>query len=87
MEQCSAFFLERLLEKRQRIKLHINASSRDIRVIELKVEQLTLLDNGIFIENICTFDKKKVKKDLISYATLLQGIQELPNCSTRITFF
>ena len=37
-----------------------------LRVIELKVEQLTLLDNGIFTENIRIFDEKKVKKDLTS---------------------
>ena len=36
-------------------------------VTELKVEQLTLLDNGIFKQNICTFDEKKVKKELTPY--------------------
>ena len=43
-----------------------NASSRHTKVTELKVEQLTSLDNGIFTENICTFDEKKVKKYLTS---------------------
>ena len=59
-------FLERLLSKRQRIKLHKNACSGRTRVIQLKVEQLTLLDSGIFTENICIFEEKKVKKDLTS---------------------
>ena len=41
-----------------------NTSSRHTRVTELKVEQLTLLDNGIFTENIYiyTFDERKMKR-------------------------
>ena len=38
--------------------------SRHTRVTELKVEQLTLLDDGIFTENICTFHEKKSEKGL-----------------------
>ena len=78
MEQCSAFFL-RDHYFRQRNKLHKKCCLRHTRVTELKVEQLTLLDNDIFTENICTFDDRKVKKGLTSYATLFHGIQELPN--------
>ena len=66
-------FLERLLSKRQRIKLHKSASSRHTRVIELKVEQLTSLDNGIFTENICIFDEKKSEKGLDIIGNISSG--------------
>ena len=67
------------------MKLNKNASSRHTRGFELKVEQLTLLDNGILTENICTFDEQIVKKELTSYA-LLQAIQELQTEVRELTF-
>ena len=79
MEQCSAFFLRDYFKRDKGLNFIRNASSRHTRVTELKVGQLTLLDNNIFTENIRTFDERKVKKDLTLYATLLQGIQELLN--------
>ena len=54
-----------------------NASSRYTRVTELKAEQINF--SGIFTENLCTFNERKVKKDLTSYATLLWAILGLPN--------
>ena len=57
-----------------------------LRVIELEVKQLTLMDNGIFTENIRIFDQKKVKKDLTSQAAFLQGIQELETEVRELTF-
>ena len=62
MEQCSAFFLRDHYKRDKGLNFIRNASSRHIRVTELKVEQLILLDNGIFTENICTFDERKVKR-------------------------
>ena len=56
-----------------------NVPSAHTRVTELKVDQLTLLDNGTFTENICTFDERRVEKDLISYAKLPWGILVLLN--------
>ena len=68
IEQYSACFLRDHIKKKtdKGLKFIRNAYSRHSRVTELKVEQLTLLDNGIFTENICTFDEKKVRKDLTS---------------------
>ena len=80
MEQRSALFLRDHFKRDKGLNFIRNASSRHTRVTELKVKQLTLLDNGTFTENICASDERKVpKKDLTSYATLLQGIQELLN--------
>ena len=77
IEQCSAFFLRDHFKRDKALNFIRNASSRHIGVTELKVEQLTLLDNGIFTKIVCTFNERKVKKDLTSYATLIQGILEL----------
>ena len=40
MEQCSTFFSERSLKKRQRTKFIRIASSRHTRVTELELEQI-----------------------------------------------
>ena len=64
MEQCGAFFLRDHFKRDKGLNFIRNASLRHTRVTELKVQQLTLLDNGIFTENICTFDERKMKKGL-----------------------
>ena len=60
------FFLRDHFKRDKGLNFIRNASSRHTRVTELKVEQLTLLDNGILTESICIFDERKMKKDLIS---------------------
>ena len=74
MNRVEHFFLRDHFKRDKGINFIRDVSSRHPRVTELKVQQLTSV---FFTENICAFDERKVKKDLTSYATLLQCIQEL----------
>ena len=79
------FFLEIIILDKG-INFIRNAASRHTRVTELKIEQLTLLNDGIFTENICTFDNRKVEKGLTSYATLLHGYKSYGTKVGELTF-
>ena len=68
MEQCSVFFQRDYFKRDKGLNF-----IKHTKVIELKVEQLTLLDNGIFTENICTFDEKKSEKGLDTIGNTSSG--------------